>query len=443
MTAFLPARQAPAGAVGPSAALERLRAGLDLAALVAAGWDPATEVWTPDPAHRLAGYAICAVEGCANEARRSEGLCSWCAERRKAQGALDLKAFCAKGLPLRRRSGESLCLVCRVPGATRPAAARGLCLSCNHLRTIRGQSVEAYLCGDASFAPAVPRASIGTCAAISCGRLAAHMVNGLCAAHDTAWREEGRPDLDAYCRRASPRRGERRGRVVLRGLPDQVIVEVLHAIGCALAEGRHATLVELRGAVDHCRRLGIGCLGDIDVSGRLGPTASFLRFAADRVALASSRPEAEQAKDVWDLRVWGQGGHLSFIGEEGLHRHVGDPVRPISQAWLTAAAKVWAAEALVSKTRSTVAATVSCVGLFSEHLGTRPDHGEDPTVLGRADVEGFLARLGRAEAAGNLSRPRRTRVVDSLAQFLRDCRALGLTHPGAAMGGLADDVVFR
>ncbi|MCA1656225.1 MAG: hypothetical protein LC713_00645, partial [Actinobacteria bacterium] len=191
---------------------------------------------------------------------------------------------------------------------------------------------------------------MGTCAVISCGRLAAHLANGLCAAHDTAWRAEGRPALSAYCRRASPRRGERRGRVVLRGLPEQVIVEVLYAIGCCLAEGRHATLVELRGAVDYCRRLGVGCLGDIDVNGQLGPTANFLRFAADRVALASSRPETEQAKDVWDLRVWGQGGHLSFIGQEGLHRHAGDPVRPISQAWLKAATKAWAAEALVSKT---------------------------------------------------------------------------------------------
>ncbi len=426
-----------------SASLERLRAALDLPALVAAGWDPATEVWTPDPDHRLAGFAICAMEDCANEARRSEGLCSWCAERRKADGALDLRAFCAKRLPPRRRSGESLCLVCRAPGATRPAAARGLCLSCNHLRTIRGQSVEAYLRGDASFPPAQPRPSIGTCAVISCGRLAAHLANGLCAAHDTAWRVEGRPALDAYCRRASPRRGERRGRVVLRGLPEQVIVEMLYAIGCCLAEGRHATLVELRGAVDYCRRLGAGCLGDIDVHGQLGPTANFLRFAADRVALASSRPEAEQAKDVWDLRVWGQGGHLSFIGEEGLHRHAGDPVRPISQAWLKAATKAWAAEALVSKTSSTVAASVSCVGLFSEHLGTRPDRGDDPTALGRRDVEGFLARLARLEAAGTLSRPRRTRVVDSLAQFLRDCRALGLTHRGAAMAGLSEDVVFR
>jgi len=432
-----------AGAARPSATLDRLSAALDLPALVAAGWDPAVGVWAPDPAHRLVGYAVCAVEGCASEARRSEGLCSWCAERRNADGASDLTAFCARGLPPRRRSGESLCLVCRVPGATRPAAARGLCLSCNHLRMIRGQSVDAYLCGDDSFAPALPRPSIGICAVISCGRLAAHAGNHLCAAHDTAWRAEGRPDLEAYCRRASPRRGERRGRVVLRGLPEEVITELLHAIGCCLAEGRHAALVELRGAVDHCRRLGVNSLADIDVTGKPGPAASFLRFAANRSTLASSTPQAEQAKDVWDLRVWGQGGRLSFIGDEGLHRHAGDPVRPISQDWLKAAAKAWAAEALVSKTSSTVAATVSCVGLLSEHLGARPNRGADPGLLGRRDLEGFLAHLARLEAAGNLSRPRRTRVVDSLAQFLRDCRALGLTHPGAVMGGLADDVVFR
>jgi len=79
--------------------------------------------------------------------------------------------------------------------------------------------------------------------------------------------------------------------------------------------------------------------------------------------------------------VWGQGGRLSFIGDEGLHRHAGDPVRPISQDWLKAAAKAWAAEALVSKTSSTVAATVSCVGLLSEHLGA-------PTA---APIPGFSA----------------------------------------------------
>jgi hypothetical protein len=443
MMSSLPLAAVPADVGDPGAALARLRAALDPAALVGAGWDPVAEVWTPDPAHRLVGYAICAVEGCINEARRSEGLCSWCAQRRKAQGALDLDAFCAKGLPPRRRSGESLCLVCRAPGATRPGAARGLCLSCNHLRTIRGQSVDAYIGGDGSFAPALPRPSIGTCAVISCGRLAAHVLNGLCAAHDTAWRGAGRPDLERYCRSATPRRGERRGRVVLRGLPEAVIAELLHAIGCCLTEGRHASLVELRGAVDHCRRLGVRRLADIDVDGQLGPTASFLRFATDRAALAASTPQAEQAKDIWDLRVWGQSGRLSFVGDEGLHHHGGDPVRPITQDWLKQAAKAWAAETVLSKTGSTVAATISCVGLLSEHLATRCDDGADPGPLGRRDIEGFLAHLARLETAGSLSRARRIKVVDSLAQFLRDCRALGLTRPSAAMGGLVDDFVFR
>jgi len=426
-------------------AWQRLEAALDLDALVSVGWDPVAQVLTPDPAHSLVGYAICAVEGCANEARRSEGLCSWCAERRKTTDAGDLTVFCAKGLPpvARRRSGETVCLVCAVPGASRPAASRGLCLSCNQQRMIRGQSVEAYIHGDESFAPALPRPSIGICAVISCGRLAAHPGNRLCAAHDTDWREQGRADLEAYCRQASPRRGERRGRVVLRGLPEQVITEILYAIGCCLTEGRHASPVELRGAADYCRRHSVMSLTDLDTEGQCGPVVNFLRFAADRVALGFSDPVLEQEHDVWDLRLWGQGGHLSFIGEPGLHRHSGDPARPISQAWLKAAAKAWAAEALVSKTGSTVQATLSGVGLFSEYLGSRPDRGDDPAILGRRDVEGFLARLARLEAGGSLSRARRTRVVDTSAQFFRDCRALGLTRPGQAMAGLPDDVVFR
>lgn len=41
--------------------LGRLRDLVDESALVNLGWDPATQVLTPDPAHALLGFAACEV----------------------------------------------------------------------------------------------------------------------------------------------------------------------------------------------------------------------------------------------------------------------------------------------------------------------------------------------------------------------------------------------
>ena len=64
---------------------------------------------------------------------------------------------------------------------------------------------------------------------------------------------------------------------------------------------------------------------------RRTPVAWLLAFTADRVALARSSPELEQAKDVWDLRLWGGAGRLSFTGGGISNRAGGRPSRPITQ----------------------------------------------------------------------------------------------------------------
>jgi len=227
---------APRLARSPGAGHERLARAVDLPVLVGLGWDPDTKVFTPDPAHRLLGYRVCAVAGCGSEAWCRNGLCGGCATRRAANPGQPLEAFLAAGMGDRRRAGERLCAVCRIPGATRPAAANGLCLSCDRVRAARGQSVAGFVDGDGVFDPAEPRRTIGICAVASCGRLVARRVHGLCEAHDQAWRRAGRPEMTAFCRTSSPRRGDRRGRVVLRGLPDAVILELLLGVQVALAE---------------------------------------------------------------------------------------------------------------------------------------------------------------------------------------------------------------
>jgi hypothetical protein len=148
-------------------------------------------------------------------------------------------------------------------------------------------------------------------------------------------------------------------------------------------------------------------------------------FSADRAAFVSSSPETEMTKDVWDLRHWGMAGRLSFIGGEVLHRSGRPPARPISQAWLKAAAKSWAADALASTGKVTVQTMLGSVGAFSEHLARRDDAGEMPGALRRRDIEAFLARLRRLEAADAMTGYVRRRNVDQLGKFLR------LSVPGA------------
>ena len=294
--------------------------------------------------------------------------------------------------------------MCRVPGFERPATANELCFACDHLRRRRGQTTTAYVNGDDRFEPAVPRPTLGLCTVVACRRLAARPSTRLCGAHDVAWRTAGRPELALFCRSAVPCVGDRGGRVVLAGLDEPLIIEVLFGVQASVAEGRRVMLAVLRPAVALLRRFEARSVVDVDTAGR-DPVRWFLRFTADRVRLARACPETEQANDVWDLRVWGAGGRLSFLGGGICHRNGGSPTRPITQLWLKAAAKAkaWAAEALIRMTTGPVRAVIGAVGLWSEHLGRRPDGGTDPSALGHRDIEAFLARFGHLHQAGRLS----------------------------------------
>src|SRR5450759_251341 len=246
---------------------QRLSQAVDVAMLVGLGWDLDTQVFTPDPAHRLLGYRVCSVLGCGSEAWCRDGLCGGCSTRRSAAPGEPLAAFLAAGMGQRRRPGQRLCKVCRVPGAQRPAAANGLCRSCDHLRAVRGQGVAGFIGGDHRYGPAAPRPTIGTCAVVSCGRLVDCLTRGLCGAHDQAWRKAGGPELAAFCSTSSPRRGDRQGRVVLRGLPERVIAELLLGVQACLGEGRRLMPTDLRAVVDHLREHQAGAVADLDTAG--------------------------------------------------------------------------------------------------------------------------------------------------------------------------------
>jgi len=435
----------PAGARswGPErSAPDPLGRAVDVEALVALGWDPQTSVLSPDPAHPLLGWRVCPVAGCGGEGRQGDGLCTTCALAWTAGAGADFGAFCARGLDPARRRPPALCRVCRTPGHERPVAQAGLCISCNQQRRVRHQSVEAYLDGDERYPAAIPRPSLGRCPARTCHRVAAHL-NGLCEAHYQLWRVARFPPLGAFVRAGTPRHGDLTGRVVMTGLPDRVIAEILYGIQASIAGGRKVRPPALRAVVKHLRDSGVASTVAFDRSRLADAPRRFLTVTVRALDLLAADADSEYTKDVWDLRVWGHGGRVSFVGGGVLHRSRGEAARPIVQGWLKEATKAWSADALVSRHPAVVRRIVAAVGLLSQHLNRRDDRGEDPSAIGRQDLEAFLAWLGRLEAAGSMSSDRRVRTVRTLGQFLRDCRALGLCRREGPMAGLPDDVVVR
>jgi integrase len=222
------------------------------------------------------------------------------------------------------------------------------------------------------------------------------------------------------------------GQVSLRGLAPLVVTEVLFGVWRRTSNGAKVTDIDLRVACDALRRQQVATIARCQTGGVPNrPVRSLLTALTSHVRRALADPATEQATDVWDLAIFGHRGNLSFTR--------------ITQPWLRQAVKRWARDELprhrgggASKVRD----KVNAVGLLSESLRVRPDHGQTPTALGRTDIMNFLNRLAYLESIAQISRYRRIVVCRDLRAVLAGIRALGLTRAGQAAAGLADDVTI-
>jgi integrase len=73
----------------------------------------------------------------------------------------------------------------------------------------------------------------------------------------------------------------------------------------------------------------------------------------------------------------------------------------------------------------------------------RPDRGENPATLGRADIENLLNRLAYQQSDGQIGIDARIRMLRQLKTVFARIRGLGLTRPGGPAAGLGDDFVFQ
>lgn len=399
------------------------------------GWDPDREMFAPSAEDPVFGFALCESANCDQVSHHPGlGLCRRCQTRwERSPSGTNFEEFCQHAPARTKTVGGGLCLVCRTPGHERPVRGGGLCTACMAAAGDRGQTVAAYVTGDAQFPPARPRSTFGMCAARACVRLAHRAEPALCEAHERTWVHDGRPvgaSLEQWCARS---RALDVGSqvVILTGLSPGAEVEVLYGLHCAARDERRTHVKALQGAVGHLRAHGATSVDDVAVDGLGRDARSFLLFLRDRVGLASTSPVEEMVKDRWDLRVFGRDGGWLHFGH-------------LSQVWLRDGAKAWARERFATTDNpARLDQVIHDLGPLCESLRRhRKDRGGDPTMLGRSDALALSNDLAHLEAAGRLSRFMRRRVLLDTDQFLRESRSMGLTRVGQPMAGLPEDVGF-
>lgn len=405
---------------------------LDEAFLTAAGWDPRTEVLAPPADHPLLGFRPCQVHGCAGEAGVPDGLCTACRSNFR-RSDLGMPEFLAAGPARTRHYGE---LICAVRGCPRPARNHqlGTCTAHERERERLNLPLAAFL----EHPGLKPRPSFGECRVSACQRQAHSRRSGLCKPHETRWRKDRggqATDFEEWCRSAYPvaRTGHE---LVLHGLSPLVQAQILLGVQERCRQDVRTYLYQLRVLCRHLRGAQTPTILGFDdtlVPEHHRVLVFDLQQAVRRVAAS---PEAEQAKDVWNMAVFGHGRRkvMDFTG--------------ISQPWLREAIKRWVAEELPTRRGDNPAgvlqAHVRCVGELSASLRLhRDDHGDNPAGLGRADILAFLNRLKYRESTGQMSPWGRNKTCRNVALILRECRALGLTRPGQPMAGLPDDFGLR
>ncbi|WP_405167165.1 site-specific integrase [Nocardia sp. NBC_01499] len=403
-------------------------------------WSPTRRVLLFPKQHPLFGRKYCIARGCGVKAENTEGLCNTCRKSWEEAGRPSLTEF--SETPRDRLNvsyGECRVGSCRRPWETKYA---GICREHNAQRTrVLNLTVREFLVSP----DVVGLESIGPCSVAACTR-ERHSVGPYCHIHDRHWRklrQQHRSETGAMETEADEQRFQLRTPAIpfgnecsLRGLPDRVVAEVLlglqqraevHQAKTTVESLRHVTASLVMNQAESIEQL---------VHSELTENAQGLyRQLVTLGRRARITPESERVKDEWDTSVFGFTGTLRF--------------GKILQPWLREATKVWAYNELPQRrgtaTKSAVQFEVKCVTVLSESLWLqRPgDHGNDPSVLSRSDICGFLNRMMFLVANDSMSAKTRRTTITSLRRVFGKMRGLGLARAGQSMQGLPDDFAIH
>ena len=252
-----------------------------------------------------------------------------------------------------------------------------------------------------------------------------------CAVHAARWETAGQAGLASDERRwnqiAEP--VPVTGQVNLRGLAPLAVAELLYGLQQRVAAEVTSYCRFLRRLAQELRQTQVSSLAGLPAQDKQA-RRSLVNSLVAHLGRAFADPRTEIAKDRWDLTVLGHHGWLTFTG--------------ISQDWLREAAKGWAAHDLPRRRGKQAGARLNevigaLVRLSATLRADRPDQGENPAGLGRADIEAFLHRMAFLSAAGQLSAYSRVKTCQDTGRVLTEIRSLGLTRGGGPAAGLPDD----
>jgi len=415
---------------------EALAAVIDAAFLAEAGWDAELLVLRPPADHPLLGRPVCRAPGCATTAPASAKICLSCQHRLAGAGLGpdQVSALAPRPYPV-RGPGE-----CAVSGCAREqvSAPAGLCRAHHDQREELGISIEQFL----AHPSARPLPACGPCAVAACPRQRRHPDGMYCDAHQMRLRAArcADPALDERQWQAIENAIGTGGQISLRGLPPLVIAEVLAGLQrrCRI-DAVKTKEADLRAVCDDLRRQQAATVAGYPIEpGRSLAFKGLARSLATHARRALAGPETEVRGDVWDLSLFGHRGKLDFTG--------------ISQHWLRQTAKRWAADDLPKRRINPGRITsgglalrhhIGCLARLSQSLRMRPDRGEHPAALGRADMEAFLQRLAYLHSAGQISGDARIRACREVKHVLTQARLMGLTRPGGPAAGLGEDFAIH
>jgi integrase len=409
---------------GADDAADRFAALLVPTFLTEAGWNAETWVLSSPAQHPLLGWPVCRAEGCVNTANGPTKVCTSC-RRRLIRHGLRLEDLAVLP-PVARVVQLGTCSVLGCPRVWY-SSRRPLCYS--HLREqreLRKLSLEEFL----AHPDVRPRPGFGRCRVVACTR---DRISGKCPYCDAHYKRflparKTDPGLDEQHWQATESAIPEAGQISLRGLPELVVNQVLYGLQQRTLAGRKTKPPEFRLVCDELRRQQVSTVEDLvpfTDKGKRPIANSFI----GHVQRAFLTPETEKVKDTWELSALGFTGRLHFM--------------KITQRWLRDATKRWALDNLPKRrgdnARAAVQDHVTCVARLSESLRVRPDRGDTPTALGRADIDNFLNRLAFLESTEKLSAKARCRTCRQLRMILLRVRTLGLNCQGEPAAGLPDD----
>lgn len=398
--------------------------------LTLVAWEPGLRVLTFPQSDPLLGIKICVVAGCEQAMGKRNGLCPTCSERWSLAGRPELEAFVSVPRVYARTTDPG---PCSVAGCARPwsSSRTQLCHAHHSQRKSHGLAslpVEVFL----ARPDVVPLPSMGACPVPACIRERAGE-GTYCGLHRDRWRRhrQTNPDADeARWRRTEPAAAER-GKVSLRGLHDRVVAEIVYGLAERTRTHIKTSANDLRPLVAAALTQQAKSLDNVDTVGMSTGTAALRKSLAVIARRARLDPETERAKDEWDTTAFGRAGILRFT--------------TLSQPWLRAAAKAWAADDFPKRrgdqTTRHIQNQINALALFSESLRLqRHDHGNNVADLSRADITAFLNRLAFLQTQQTISSYKRVLTCRDVRRLLDRMRTIGLTRAGQPLAGLPADV---